>query len=1309
MKKVGITARVSAVILAAGMIMTDINPALAAQTAHEGAVVEMEEQVRASEKGISKVIGLKGRPSARTIVADDGRTKADYTYVNLIDDSVVLKGQKENLLDPATGLYKNGTDFYESAENKTASLCELSGKVQVIASAPQGATWQEINATRPQTDGYGFYQMNGNSYFLSSRSKQNDTTYAYDYYVWYIRPDNALEVAVLPAGADAYATYGKKLVPTDPVNYSSDYDWYEMPSGKRYNSIYSQIVTKVEGGVETEQRIVYAYASNEISFEKKTKLVSWQPLSNVTEIDSNGKRLYIGYQVKVDDQVVNDLEMIGDTAQGTIEKFTREESYVSLKAYAAGESSTYQVRGVYYTETENAVPVYEMDEYGRPVIDPATNQPKVRYYKTETVYNIVKTGEWSEPYAYAWTQATKTLPQVTGVSVKANSAKNYELTWGAVPDAYGYEIEFYKSTAPVADWTAVKDSDWSELDYVSASKTYYEFSRGDLNLYTKTEYVQDDVNGSFYQTEKGKYVSAASSLYTFRYDEEEDEYLRFVNGVQDGTVSYWSSRWSKYDESASYVSYYDDDDDIVYVKVMPGKFAEVKKPVTNVYFRVCAVVNSSATEFTGQTGAWSAPVELTAGIAEETQILPDITGLKVEKNDDGSFYLVWNPVDEDTRIRLYYTKDQSAFATPAYTYELANPYAEVNENGSMTTYYLTEADSLRETLNILNNKVSYHDYTGVSEVSSSDLGLEVNETYYFSVVVYDSTKRDTQHSVPYTANVFDSATGGMKPISYLNYTDVKEAAKISAKRTMVRAINQPSTKSDKTSITLTFEDKTSAITGYEISRADKKGKYKKIATTNSAQFADRGLAQSTVYSYRVRAYNYNTVTKKTYYSDYVYFQAETSVNNYLNLKVKEASKSSVKLNWTKVANAKSYEIYRTSTFSEDTDVSKVSGYGNGIVYGNQKWELVKTIKKAKTVSYTDKKLASGVTYIYKVVANYKEGKKTKQIFSTDGVTLKLQVPRNLTAVGGKSTVSVTWDADKYATKYEVRYIKYNAQGKAETTDWVKASTKKASYSIKNVADGGSVTVKVRAYGSSKWTEFTEEVGASGKYLTAAGSVTAKNTTVKDAKGASHDAIQVSWKKVSGAAYYMVYRSTSPSDGYNNVYKYNYGSIGDWELISKESNDDERIHTVPYREYKNINGTIVDTKAIDRGNLQQGVTYYYYVIAYAANGSNMTRGFTEPAAATFKATPGIKSVKAAKGKVTVTINRVAGAKSYEVYRSTKKDKDYELIGTTKTTKYTDKKAKKNKTYYYKVVACGTNALKADMRTELSAPSKKVKAK
>ena len=60
----------------------------------------------------------------------------------------------------------------------------------------------------------------------------------------------------------------------------------------------------------------------------------------------------------------------------------------------------------------------------------------------------------------------------------------------------------------------------------------------------------------------------------------------------------------------------------------------------------------------------------------------------------------------------------------------------------------------------------------------------------------------------------------------------------------------------------------------------------------------------------------------------------------------------------------------------------------------------------------------------------------------------------------------------------------------------------------------------------------------------------------------------------------------------------------------------------------------------------------------------------------------------------------------IYRSTKKSSGYKQIGTTTKTTYTDKTTKKDKIYYYKVVAVGKNALKADFE---SAKSKAVKVK
>ena len=70
-------------------------------------------------------------------------------------------------------------------------------------------------------------------------------------------------------------------------------------------------------------------------------------------------------------------------------------------------------------------------------------------------------------------------------------------------------------------------------------------------------------------------------------------------------------------------------------------------------------------------------------------------------------------------------------------------------------------------------------------------------------------------------------------------------------------------------------------------------------------------------------------------------------------------------------------------------------------------------------------------------------------------------------------------------------------------------------------------------------------------------------------------------------------------------------------------------------------------------------------------------------------PTLKSAKAAKGKVTISVKKkIAGADYYKVYRSTKKKGKYVSVGVTKnakTLKLVDSSVIKGKTYYYKVVA------------------------
>ncbi len=93
-------------------------------------------------------------------------------------------------------------------------------------------------------------------------------------------------------------------------------------------------------------------------------------------------------------------------------------------------------------------------------------------------------------------------------------------------------------------------------------------------------------------------------------------------------------------------------------------------------------------------------------------------------------------------------------------------------------------------------------------------------------------------------------------------------------------------------------------------------------------------------------------------------------------------------------------------------------------------------------------------------------------------------------------------------------------------------------------------------------------------------------------------------------------------------------------------------------------------------------------------------------------PVIKSVKASKGKVTITIKKkVSGADYYKIYRSTKKTGNYISVGVSanaKTTKFVDNSAVKGKTYYYKVVSVVKNEANGEIESAASA-IKKVKAK
>ena len=1188
MRKGGMTARVAAAILAAAMVMTDVVPAFAAEN------VTVETTDKGAVSGVSRIIGLEGKYSSNTMRSDDGQVEKDYAYVNpaLRYDSVLVTGTKETLLDAATGLYKKGDVYYAYFDEDNSTLSGKVAKVYPGTSQP------------PQQDATGFYVVDGKKYDSCYEKRPvikdeygNETTDwdkpVVSYY--FLERDEVEILGAIPGGPFASydamwsaveAAYGQKVAAADT---SAS---YYLANGKTYRAITINYDNNGKWD-ETTGEYVYSYTgtayakkSAEISFDRKYHNISWNEVTNETEVE------------------LGDLAVSQD--KKTVEPIQTANSYnsSSSKSYTAAEKAKYEVRAVYYTETVVASDEYADDYY---------------YYGTRAISKqIVKTGDWSE-FTYNWSQKQVNVPVVTGLKWVQKNAKKARISWNAVPDASKYKIQSYKSADPV-NVATLKEDDWEE-EGSTGTRTYYDRNNADLG------------------------------------------------------------RLPVLDENGNYT--YDADGNQIY------------KEVNYIYFRVCAVViddNENEVE-----GAYCAPCAVTAN---RNTNAPVVTGLKVENNDNGTFRLVWKPVDVNANVMEY-----------TYLYRNAT-----GKDSLGRTQKLTAINALKDKMELADKQLKDYDVpAGQNYISSRDLELEPGKKYYFAVLTYDTSKHDDIRTALTTQTVM--VNGKAESVQFVNYNDVSVSARVSA--TLGLGIDVPSTKSGKKSITMIF-GRNDAVTGYEIYRKSGK-KYKKVKTVSSTEYTDEGLKESTVYDYRARAYYYNPETKaKKVYSDYVYFSAETGNSNYIDLRVTKKSKTSATLKWTKVSGATQYDIYRAYLTSTDTNLSKSNGFGNyAKQQSNQKFELVKTIKKAKTVSWTDKKLKKDTSYTYVVVASYKSKKVTKQIYATDTVIMKVETPKNVkTSVSG-TNVKVTWDKDKFATKYEVSYKKYDNKYYDGDNDayyggyedhWTVKEVKKNSYTIKNVAGNEYVVIRVRAYGSKKWSAPVEVSQEGNEKLKVAQSVKVKEVTEKDAKGVKSTAVKISWKKVSGAKYYKVWRSTSPASFYN-ADKKSYETNGRVEAIAKESNNDESTsaNVVLYKEYKAQNNTIVATSAIDRGNLRTGVTYYYYVQAFGENGDTIS-GYSKPASICYKVSPSIKKLTAKKGKVTIKINKVNGASKYEIYRSLKKSKGFEKIGTTKknSTSFVDKKVKKGKKYYYKVVAVGTNGLKADFASGASAV-KSIKAK
>ena len=442
--------------------------------------------------------------------------------------------------------------------------------------------------------------------------------------------------------------------------------------------------------------------------------------------------------------------------------------------------------------------------------------------------------------------------------------------------------------------------------------------------------------------------------------------------------------------------------------------------------------------------------------------------------------------------------------------------------------------------------------------------------------------------------------------------------------------------------------KWNAVSGaakYEVYRSySENGTYTKYSTTTGTSYTNTGYIENgNTYYYKVRALDANgtagawsSVVSVTY-KQILSAPTVTGGND---------AQGRPTLKWNAVSGAAKYEVYRAR--SKDGDYIKYSTV-TGTSYTN--------------TSYIE----SGSTYYYKVRALDANG--TAGAWSSIvSVTYKQTLPAP-TVTGGNDSQgrpTLKWKAVSGAAKYEV----YRARSK--DGDYIKYSTVTGtSYTNTSyIENGNTYYYKVRALDvngtAGAWSSV---VSVTYKQTLPAPTVTGGN----DAQGRP----TLTWKVVTGAAKYEVYRARSLN--------------GD------------------YIKYATVTGTsYTNTSYIENGN-----TYYYKVRALDANGT--AGAWSSIVAVTYKQTlsaPAVTGGNDAQGRPTLKWNAVSGAAKYEVYRARSKDGTYTKYSTTTGTAYTNSSyLTSGATYYYKVSALDANGnagpysavVSVTCRLKLTAPS------
>ncbi len=721
-------------------------------------------------------------------------------------------------------------------------------------------------------------------------------------------------------------------------------------------------------------------------------------------------------------------------------------------------------------------------------------------------------------------------------------------------------------------------------------------------------------------------------------------------------------------------------------------------PNATYHYKVLAYNGKGDSEFSYTlivTTIVATPASVTATAESSSQI--DLAWSEVAGAKGYKIYLL-NSAGDSTEIgdvtgELAY-ESKELVADTEYSYQVT-AYSDAGESEASSTVSKTTlvavplnfTDSVVDSSQINLSWDSVKGATGYRVWFSADDGNTFNITTLGTSTTWQSTELHANKEYSYKVLAYNVNGDG-------EYSDTLRATTIVSAPAGLSATSKSSSQIDL------VWGPVAGIDGYKIYRSlSASGIYDSVGVASSESYSDStGLIANTEYYYKIRAYN------GVGESDYSNIASDTTVvSPPENLTDSVVSSSQINLSWGEVDGATDYKVYRRAASSTKYKIaSDISSNFYADILG----------------------LTADTEYSYKVIAYNGNGESEASSVLT--TRTRVLAPAGLTATTqSASRIDLAWDEVSGASSYAI----YRAPAIGGAYDSIGVDSSEFYADSTGLSSYTSYYYKVKAYsdaGKSAYSNMAMDTTM----------VAAPSNIIDSVISATQ--IKLSWDLVPGAINYTIHRASTIGGDYSQIGRVTEESYSDYsELIAatdyfykvkahnaKGDSEDSEIIKVTTRvlaptdlvatakspsqidlawskvkgaddyiiyrslssdkDYSSV-GVTSSEQYNDSTGLTANIEYFYKVTASSASGESVLSDVASDTTI-FLAPTNLVVTAQSSSQIGLSWSSVAGATSYNIYRATASNGDYQPAGTASSDSYEDNTELSAHTeYFYRVTA------------------------